>query len=191
MTYGMMQCEQCGKEYAPNKRRTNKFCSDRCRQKAYRARSGQSLTPIEKSLDTPSARARKAAQTKASQYFTMKCKHCGGEYGASGTQAPNSMYCSAACKTAAYRARYESRAAHVLSGALGESEFRARYKELRALGETFIVARVYSDTRYEVFYVDARGEFGGHTLTLPELAKWIESSRDTWLIQARESVDTK
>lgn len=49
----LYKCHYCGKEYIPNKRHKQKYCTDSCRSSAYRQRNKKASTQIKK-LETES-----------------------------------------------------------------------------------------------------------------------------------------
>ena len=87
-------CGHCGAEIG-----RGRYCNSACRQAAYRARHGAGTV-------TPSERAKRAAVTRGARVVELTCGHCGGAFTANGNQAAQGViYCSDACKQAAYRAR--------------------------------------------------------------------------------------
>lgn len=90
-------CEQCG---GPIKKERSKFCSDACRQKAYRRR----LDPQTGTYERQKERIRNGVMTKADTTLKSVCAQCGLDFYRTGTQVLVE-YCSNACKQKAYRAR--------------------------------------------------------------------------------------
>jgi len=89
-------CEVCGL-YFGSPRKDKRFCSDKCKQKAYRVSHGHAGSYHEAAV--------RGAETKAAQVHTLVCENCGREYWRDGRAAPLHRYCSNACKQAAYRKR--------------------------------------------------------------------------------------
>lgn len=82
------KCAQCGQVYTPL-RKTGRYCSNACRQAAFKARR---------------RKARKRAGTSAqSALIVHTCPHCTRTW----LDRPNTLrvYCSGACTQAAYKAR--------------------------------------------------------------------------------------
>lgn len=90
-------CSHCEKLH----RRHSQYCSDACKQKAYRRRkdpgSGDWLRKSE--------RAQKAVHTKQTTYVKLVCEHCGDERSWTIASGALRRYCSEKCKQAAYRRR--------------------------------------------------------------------------------------
>ncbi|MCK6581065.1 MAG: hypothetical protein L6Q98_23470 [Anaerolineae bacterium] len=80
----LRRCKVCGKSFAPQ-RSTARYCSDACRKKAFRRRH-----------PTPKVSAEPIAAP-----FT--CRHCGRTTWQ--IEAHDRQYCSASCRTAAWKAR--------------------------------------------------------------------------------------
>lgn len=95
------QCPICGKSMSFNSRRTNYYCSAACKQKAYRQKHGIGSTKEE--------HYRKVIETKRSQDIHVTCQECDRSFMVDQTKAAT-MYCSAACKQKAYRARVAEKA---------------------------------------------------------------------------------
>lgn len=100
-------CPVCGKPVILNKRRTTYYCSDACRQKAYRDRR---TTPMERAI-TRKESAKKAVETKRSMDMHVTCVECERSFMVDLTRAAT-QYCSAACKQKAYRRRLAEKAAY-------------------------------------------------------------------------------
>lgn len=90
-------CVLCGREFTP-KRQNKQFCSNQCRQAAYRygKLSKDNLTA------SRSKAARDAAITKGNSSKSYQCHYCGKKFTASLLQAKR-LYCSNTCKQANYR----------------------------------------------------------------------------------------
>lgn len=93
-------CPVCGKPVHQNKRGTAYYCSDACKQTAYRQRHGLVADKAE--------HYRKIIETKRSQFVMVTCQHCDRLFEVSQVSA-RTMYCSDACKQAAYRQRLAER----------------------------------------------------------------------------------
>lgn len=91
-----ISCEDCGREFTSSKPQT-RYCSDKCRQHAYRVRHGRASNNREA--------ATRGAVTKAYQLHEMTCDVCGVAMARDGNSAARVRYCSAKCKQRAYRAR--------------------------------------------------------------------------------------
>ena len=94
-------CTYCGKLHDGR----GKYCSSACKQAAYRRR-------VDSEVGQPgrrSAGAHKATVTKHENVRLMHCQHCGAAIMISATESAR-MYCGAACKQAAYRARRKAAA---------------------------------------------------------------------------------
>lgn len=92
-------CPVCQRYFAA-RRADAKYCSDACRQVAHRRRH----------RPTRGQRARQTYDTKKAQTYKRTCDHCGRTFYPDGTQGAM-IYCSNACKQAAYRARKKAKAA--------------------------------------------------------------------------------
>lgn len=95
-------CSSCGRPFHAQ-RSTAKYCSNACKQDAYRQRNG--LTSGLHPNDAHREAARRGAITLAARYFEVTCQHCGRVVGADGNTVKNLKYCSDACSQAAYRKR--------------------------------------------------------------------------------------
>lgn len=78
-----------------------KYCSDACKQKAYRLAHGQR----EDTWNVIRERARKGASTKAGISVQKLCLGCNESFYANGNNYGMMDYCSNACKQRAYRKR--------------------------------------------------------------------------------------
>lgn len=93
-------CSQCGKLHE----RYSQYCSNACKQKAYRKRHN----PKSGSWENRKARAQNAVRTKQWVIKTIVCEHCGEERSFTVAQCTNRIYCSDKCKQAAYRQRKQA-----------------------------------------------------------------------------------
>ena len=87
-------CSYCRKRFE-GKRKDARYCSAACRQAAYRARQPRA------NMDEVTA---KRLATKRGKSYQGVCRHCGRRFWMDGTQTAQ-VYCDAACRQAAYRAR--------------------------------------------------------------------------------------
>lgn len=94
MNKNTYECPVC-KKYTPS---WKKYCSDKCRQKAYRERKGEGGKDRQKA-------ARRANLTKDMTDREIICILCGKTVRSSVLALQNAKYCSDACKQAAYRRR--------------------------------------------------------------------------------------
>lgn len=99
--YGKL-CEFCGKLFKPA-RRDGRFCSDRCKQKAYRRRADPEVGSIHREKQ----RQTNIAITKQLTTKELACATCGRPL-IVGVNHTNLMYCSNGCKQRAYRQRRAS-----------------------------------------------------------------------------------
>lgn len=106
-------CEMCGKSYAPG-RADSMFCSDACKQKAYRRR----VDPEVGSIHREKQRQTNIAITKQMTTKELDCAVCGRHLHVSISHT-NLAYCSNACKQKAYRAR---KAADVAADAIAATK---------------------------------------------------------------------
>lgn len=98
MFYGK-DCQFCGKLFRPA-RRDGRFCSQRCKQAAYRRRADPDVGTIHREKQ----RQTNIAITKQMTTKEVVCETC-GRLLVVGVNHTNLMYCSAACKQKAYRLR--------------------------------------------------------------------------------------
>ena len=96
-------CEQCGRAFRPC-RSDARFCSQACKQRAYRRR----VDPDVGSAARETARQEATYFTKHTRTKQLCCEHCGRELVMS-VASTNLRYCSNACKQKAYRARRRQR----------------------------------------------------------------------------------
>ena len=101
-------CPVCGTPFDFNRKRSNYYCSAKCRQQAYRDRK---VSPMERAILHKDA-DRRRVQTKAAQRLEMACAHCGHPFFRSGLET-NRIYCSDRCKAAAWRKRHPRRPAEL------------------------------------------------------------------------------
>lgn len=99
MTFYGKTCEFCEKFFKPA-RRDARFCSDACKQKAYRRRADPEVGTIHREKQ----RQTNIAITKHMTTKTLNCEYCGRSLEVSVSHT-NLLYCSNACKQAAYRQR--------------------------------------------------------------------------------------
>jgi len=92
-------CEMCEKPYKPA-RRDSRFCSDACKQKAYRRRTDPEVGSVHREKQ----RQTKIAITKRMTTKELNCEVCGRKLTVSIIRT-NLRYCSDACKQKAYRDR--------------------------------------------------------------------------------------
>jgi endogenous inhibitor of DNA gyrase (YacG/DUF329 family) len=97
-------CPVCGTPIMFNKRRTNVYCSKACKQAAWRQAHG--LVAGDKA-----EHYRKIIETKRSQEVNVTCQWCDRQFTVDQTRA-RTMYCSAACKQAAWRHKKAEQAAY-------------------------------------------------------------------------------
>lgn len=90
-------CEMCDKFFKPA-RRDGRFCSNACKQKAYRRR----VDPEVGSIHREKQRKDNIAITKQLKTKKLECACCGRPLEVS-IRYTNLMYCSNACKQKAYR----------------------------------------------------------------------------------------
>jgi ferredoxin len=96
-------CEICGQGYKPG-RGDSMYCSDACKQKAYRRR----VDPEVGSIHREKQRQTNIAITKQMTTKELDCAVCGRHLHVS-INHTNLAYCSNACKQKAYRARRASK----------------------------------------------------------------------------------
>lgn len=82
-------CQNCGASFKPKKNKAARYCSHTCRQAAYRRRQ---------------ARKRAPARASAPELDLQYCLHCLQGYWRA-AQRTQQLYCSAACRQAAQKAR--------------------------------------------------------------------------------------
>jgi endogenous inhibitor of DNA gyrase (YacG/DUF329 family) len=92
-------CQGCGKFFMPA-RRDAKFCSDACRQAAYRRRADPDVGTIRRERQ----RQQHIYATKHDKEKHVTCAVCGRELTVNVAHT-NLMYCSNSCKQRAYRQR--------------------------------------------------------------------------------------
>lgn len=95
-------CEWCERFFSPV-RKDARFCSDACKQKAYRRR----VDPEVGSIHREKQRQTNIAITKQLVTKKLACDWCGRPLEVSVLHT-NLMYCSNACKQKAYRQRRQS-----------------------------------------------------------------------------------
>lgn len=81
--------------------RRSQYCSDACKQAAYRKRKDPGVGDWSRKSD----RAQKAVHTKQTTYIKLTCEHCGDERSWTIASGALRRYCSDKCKQAAYRQR--------------------------------------------------------------------------------------
>ncbi len=87
------KCEKCGNSFDSWEQYHKRYCSDACKQAAYR--------DFKRS---PKGAPANAVETKRNQGKSKYCAHCGKSFLVNGLQHAR-RYCSDACKQAAYRER--------------------------------------------------------------------------------------
>jgi hypothetical protein len=101
------RCEKCGASLDPTGRKTLKFCSDSCRQKAYRRGSAVTDQEGERSRGpagpvsvTPAQVDQALNEPQKRNMTAVRCEGCRREF-----QRPrkDAKFCSAACKQRVYR----------------------------------------------------------------------------------------
>lgn len=95
----IIKCWICGKHFQA-RRIDARYCSNACRQKAYRRKKGSSSTMEEITA--------KRLFTKRHTGTMVECLFCGYKFSIDGTQG-GKLYCSASCKQKAYRKRVAER----------------------------------------------------------------------------------
>lgn len=99
-------CKCCHELFTPKNKPTAKYCSDRCRKKANRAKAARlnkaKSGPVERDLDL------------------CTCVWCGGTWLADTSKHPK--YCKPACRTAAYRRRKWERQVRQASRAIHQMD---------------------------------------------------------------------
>ena len=100
MAFYGKSCEFCEKFFKPA-RHDARFCSDACKQKAYRRR----IDPEVGSIHREKQRQTNIAITKQMTTKQVVCELCGREMTV-GVNHTNLAYCSNACKQKAYRQRH-------------------------------------------------------------------------------------
>jgi len=90
-------CPICDKTHQKN----GKYCSNACKQKAYRLR----INPKSGSIPSLRERAQKAVRTKRRTKIMFVCEYCGRDVEYSIAESALRIYCSNACKQKAYRER--------------------------------------------------------------------------------------
>lgn len=99
MFFGYKTCEMCGRGYRAA-RSDARFCSNACKQRAYRRRADPDVGTIHREKQ----RQTNIAITKQVTAKTVICETCGRPIHTSVLHT-NLMYCSPACKQKAYRQR--------------------------------------------------------------------------------------
>lgn len=99
MTFYGKTCEFCEKFFKPA-RQDARFCSDACKQKAYRRRADPEVGTIHREKQ----RQTNIAITKQMTTKSLNCECCGRPLVVS-VATTNLIYCSNACKQKAYRQR--------------------------------------------------------------------------------------
>ena len=102
------RCAVCGDKFAARTRKA-RFCSARCRQADYRRRKQEARIKAAIAGEPSNGRTQSEItaaqlQTKRATFEDRVCERCGERFSADGTQGAK-VYCSNACKQAAYRAR--------------------------------------------------------------------------------------
>lgn len=92
-------CKWCDHPFRKT-RSDAKFCSDACKQKAYRRRADPAVGSVAREMQ----RQQKIKTTKRERQKRIVCETCGWEFERSIIET-NRMYCSDACKQRAYRQR--------------------------------------------------------------------------------------
>lgn len=95
------RCAVCGAPITFNKRRTNVYCSDKCKQVAYRQRAGITKLPLEAAA-AKKEHYDKIIATKRAQVVMVTCQECDRTFEVDQTRA-RTMYCSRGCKQKHYR----------------------------------------------------------------------------------------
>jgi len=92
-------CEMCEHYFRPT-RRDARFCSQACKQKAYRRRADPEMGTVHREKQ----RQTNIAITKQTKIKTIVCDTCGREFVRTILHT-NQIYCTPACKQKAYRQR--------------------------------------------------------------------------------------
>jgi endogenous inhibitor of DNA gyrase (YacG/DUF329 family) len=101
MEFQYRQCPICQEWHSvAGKRSDSHYCSDACRQKAYRQRHAEPISNAEKRQ----RHAERILASKRNNVHEMACSECGRVVLVDGTDG-NQRYCSNACKQRAYRKR--------------------------------------------------------------------------------------
>lgn len=159
-----VNCGHCGAVIEGRGR----YCGPACKQAAYRARHGAGAV-------SPSERAVKAAVTRAAKVITKTCPICGAAFGVNGNAAA-AVYCSDACKQAAYRARRADSALATLAPYMVNGpEF-----DTRRAGGAVLVAWAYSAGHWALPHDDYR------VVTAEELADLVAASPGGWVIEKHD-----